>query len=99
MRPRTDTDKHTETHTDRHTHTRVTSIHFSWSTTHAKCNKIQNTLQRFNIKQSLKTVKSVVQVAINNGVLSRDHDVLNFVRNFSVRFSTTELGKDNEKYS
>jgi len=28
---------HTDTHTD--TQTRVTTIHFSWSTTHAKCNK------------------------------------------------------------
>jgi len=33
MRPRTDTQ------TGRHTgQTRVTTIHFSWSTTHAKCN-------------------------------------------------------------
>ena len=35
MRPWTDTE--TQTHTD--TQMRVTTIHFSWSTTHAKCNK------------------------------------------------------------
>ena len=34
MRPWTDT--HTDTQTD--TQTRVTTIHFSWSSTHAKCN-------------------------------------------------------------
>jgi len=33
MRPRTD--RHTQTHTQ----TRVTTIHFASSTTHAKCNK------------------------------------------------------------
>jgi len=31
------TDTQTERHTD--TQTRVTAIHFAWSTTHAKCNK------------------------------------------------------------
>jgi len=35
MQPRTDT----QTHTHRDTQTRVTTIHFSWSTTHAKCKK------------------------------------------------------------
>ena len=35
MRPWTDkTNRHT------HTQTRVTTIHFSWSSTHAKCNKL-----------------------------------------------------------
>ena len=42
MRPRTDTHTHTHTHThtDRQTdkQTRVNTIHFSLSTTHAKCN-------------------------------------------------------------
>ena len=37
MQPRTD--RQTDTHTHTHTQTRVTTIHFSWSTTHAKCNK------------------------------------------------------------
>jgi len=34
IRPRTD--RQTDTHTD--TQTRVTTIHFAWSVTHAKCN-------------------------------------------------------------
>jgi len=32
------TDRQTHTHTQTDTQTRVTTIHFSWSTTHAKCN-------------------------------------------------------------
>ena len=42
MRPRTD--RHTDGQTD--TQTRMTTIHFSWSTTHAKCNKITTYLNK-----------------------------------------------------
>jgi len=34
------TDRHTDRHTQTDTQTRVTTIHFSWSTTHAKCNDV-----------------------------------------------------------
>jgi len=42
-------------------------------------------LQQLNIKQTLKTVKSFIQVAVcghcivNNGVLLDGHDLLNFL--------------------
>ena len=41
VRRRTDTHTHTQTHT--HRQTRVTTIHFASSTTHAKCNNVKNT--------------------------------------------------------
>ena len=46
MRPRTDRQTRTHTHTHRHIWTRVTTIHFTSSTTHAKYNKRETSLKR-----------------------------------------------------
>jgi len=45
MRPLTD--RHTDTHTD--TRTRVTTIHFASSTTHAKCNNVLNSVVKISM--------------------------------------------------
>ena len=46
VRPRTDTQTNTHTDTQIDTQTRVTTIHFASSTTHAKCNKINKSEPR-----------------------------------------------------
>jgi len=43
MRPRTDTQTDRQTHTQ----TRVTTIHFASSTTHAKCNKTEKNTEMY----------------------------------------------------
>jgi len=64
MRPRTDTDRQTDTQT------RVTTIHFSWSSTHAKCNKVvgkctENILE-FTVSKYTVSQKNVPPVACCN---------------------------------
>ena len=54
MRPRTD--RQTYTHTD--TQTRVTTIHFSWSSTHAKCNEIS--VNKGNTQTLWRTFRGVL---------------------------------------
>jgi len=41
-----------QTHTQRDTQTRVTTIHFASSTTHAKCNDISMTFRKKNTKRA-----------------------------------------------